>query len=347
MEVLRTVASYDFHHLPSYHRLAEARGEGRAVLFAYREGNTVAAVPLLLRPLQTLPWAATDSLPKWDATSVYGYAGPVASRDGMEPNFAGRFRRALADALRTQGVISVFSRLDPMLEQLPLLRGLGQTPRVGETISIDVMKSDNHLLDAMHRMHRQDVRAFRRAGACLSVDESLRDLERFAEVYDENMRRVHAAQHYQFDLAYFHDLCRDQDHVKLLLVRDGNAIACGGLFLHTGDIVQYHLCGTALEYLPASPGKFLIFAACGWARERGAKILHLGGGLGGREDSLFQFKHRFGGATHPFHVWRWIVDADRYRHCCELRSQHDRVASHQHADPHFFPAYRRPIRMEG
>jgi lipopolysaccharide/colanic/teichoic acid biosynthesis glycosyltransferase len=343
-EILRAASKSDFYHLPSYHRLAHEQGEGKPLLFTYREGTTVAALPLLLRPLDALPWAAKDPLPKWDATSVYGYAGPIASEGAFEPAFAGRFRRALTDALRSHGVISVFSRLDPMLNQLPLLQGLGQTPKVGTTVSIDVTQSDEQLLAAMHRTHRKDVNALRRQGFRFRVDDSFRDLERFAQVYDENMQRVNAAPHYQFPIDYFRTLCRAEDRVALLLIEHGDALACGGLILQTGDLIQYHLCGTGLRFLPASPAKLLIFAACGWARERGAKTLHLGGGLGGNEDSLFRFKRRFGGATHPFHVWRWIVDAERYRRCCDLRSQHDRQVRLADGSAHFFPAYRAPVR---
>src|SRR5258705_5935564 len=73
-DVLAQVARRDFYHLAEYHRLAEERGEGSAHLFAYHDGAYTIALPLLLRPVES------DLGETWsDATSVYGYAGPLAS----------------------------------------------------------------------------------------------------------------------------------------------------------------------------------------------------------------------------------------------------------------------------
>src|SRR5262245_59033752 len=79
MDVLAQSFRYDFYHLPHYHALAELRGEGLAQLFVYTEGPYAIAVPLLLRPLATVPGLADLGAGWWDATSVYGYAGPIGS----------------------------------------------------------------------------------------------------------------------------------------------------------------------------------------------------------------------------------------------------------------------------
>ena len=56
-----------------------------------------------------------------------------------------------------------------------------------------------------------------------------------------------------------------------------------------------------------------------WATERGARVLHLGGGVGSKADSLFQFKAGFSDRRHLFHIWRWIVQPDIYERLCRQR----------------------------
>ena len=78
MSVLHRSRQHDFHHLPQYHRVAESLGEGTAAFFVYSEDDHLIGLPLLLRPADPLgdsPW--------YDATSVYGYAGPVTSGDSI------------------------------------------------------------------------------------------------------------------------------------------------------------------------------------------------------------------------------------------------------------------------
>src|ERR1700731_282386 len=91
MQVVEQYPRHDFYHLPQYHALAEDSGEGKAFLFHYVEGPYSIALPLLLRSLEGLPGIACDGIPWQDATSVQGYAGPLASQadipDSVVRNF--------------------------------------------------------------------------------------------------------------------------------------------------------------------------------------------------------------------------------------------------------------------
>ena len=77
LEILYEAAAFDSYHLPTYHRIAEARGEGVARLFVHREGECFVAMPLLVRPIATPAASGIGQL--YDATSVYGYPGPIVS----------------------------------------------------------------------------------------------------------------------------------------------------------------------------------------------------------------------------------------------------------------------------
>ena len=53
--------------------------------------------------------------------------------------------------------------------------------------------------------------------------------------------------------------------------------------------------------------KLLFDAVRLWANEHDARVLHLGGGVGNRGDSLFHFKAGFSKIRHQFSVWRWVL----------------------------------------
>src|SRR5438105_13874310 len=112
---VQRATQHDFYFLPEYHALAERRGEGEARLFIYEQAGYTIALPLIIR---TLPdhlgigrWAKT-----WrDATSVYGYSGPVCSHKEMPRALIDAFPRGVTAPLHGLQVVTVFTRLDPLL----------------------------------------------------------------------------------------------------------------------------------------------------------------------------------------------------------------------------------------
>jgi hypothetical protein len=79
----------------------------------------------------------------------------------------------------------------------------------------------------------------------------------------------------------------------------------------------------------------VLFEAASWARAAGFDVFHLGGGVGGRADSLHEFKSRFDpGAEREFAIGRAIHDETAYYELTEASGDHSADASG------FFPAYR-------
>jgi hypothetical protein len=74
-----------------------------------------------------------------------------------------------------------------------------------------------------------------------------------------------------------------------------------------------------------------------WAAERGDRVIHLGGGRGGSNDSLFAFKARFSPRRHEFYTGRWVLDPRRYDRLAQLAPD---------PDPGYFPPYRAPRLLE-
>ncbi len=77
------------------------------LFYAQTHGATV-ALPLILRAIDP---------EKSDATSVYGYVGPVSS-EGISDQDLDEFSAQLRQWLSTNIVVSVFSRLNPYFSEL-------------------------------------------------------------------------------------------------------------------------------------------------------------------------------------------------------------------------------------
>jgi lipid II:glycine glycyltransferase (peptidoglycan interpeptide bridge formation enzyme) len=253
------------------------------------------------------------------------------------------FQRGLSDMLRDRGVISVFSRLHPLIPQRAWIAGLGECRQQGQTVSIDLQASADQQRANYSGSVKSRLNRLRRNGLSGERDAKKSHLAEFIEIYHETMRRVRASSAYFFEQEYFTKLVAAlQDALQLFIVRAGDGqILCGGLFTLCDGIVQYHLGGTRSEALRLSPMCLLLDTVRLWANERHARVFHLGGGVGSNADSLFQFKATFSAERNPFATWRWILDSEAY---FSLSEEHSRnlVPHNQAATPAYFPAYRAP-----
>ncbi len=319
---------HDFYHLPPYVALcaAQERGEPRGLLVA-ANGNAM-LLPLITR---SIPGGGLD------ATSPYGYPGPLVRGTG-DATFLREALAAGVQVLRAAGVVSAFVRLHPLLNPVPP-SGIGTVVYHGDTVSVDLSLPGEVLREQMRVDHRRGIKRAVRLGYVARMDETWTHLNSFKELYRATMERRSANQFYFFDDAYFDGL-RDalRDRLHLCLVEREGEIAAAGLYAETCRIVQYHLSGTSDAAMNAQPTKLMMQFVIGWAKARGDRYLHLGGGVGAGSDSLLHFKDGFSPLHHPFSTLRIVIDEQAYRRLVE--------AVDPALDPAdrsgYFPLYRRP-----
>ena len=319
----------DFYHSYDYHHASKAKGE-EPVLIRYEEDDKTIILPLLFRDIEYSPYK--------DATSVYGYPGPITKN--ITSDFDHRlFQKELHRFLQDRNIVSVFSRLNAFIpHQENCLRNLGQIEVLGRVVYIDLTNALDGQWSAYHKRLRTYINKSRKIYTVKKAEE-LADIESFIELYYENMRRVNANMAYFFERKYFLDLIGSTDfetEVLLALDNETGKVAGGALFTKKNSIVQYHLSGTSERYLDLNPIKLLIDEM----RIRGTRsnysYLNLGGGLGGKEDSLFYFKSGFSKNSTPFKVWKYTVNQNVYDHLVLQRSD---IRYCEGSLP-FFPRYR-------
>ena len=343
-EIIRRSFQYDFYQLAEYHALAERRGEGQAQLFVHERGAEFIALPLLLRPLNDVEGLAAEQRRFYDATSVYGYAGPVASVANPHEELIRGFHRELQERAQTLGIVAAFSRLHPLIPQRGILGGIGASHAVGQTVSIDLSLPLDTQRAQFRKNHKEGINRLHRAGVECIEGASGRYLDAFVAIYRETMTRVGAADLYFFERSYFESLMRMVGGTFHLFValKDGEVIG-GGIFSKCDGIVQYHLGGTRSDALKIAPMKLVFDRVRLWATEQGQRVFHLGGGVGSQQDSLFAFKAGFSETRHNFSVWRWIVMPDAYEDLSSRKDEWGRAAGLVPVAPGFFPRYRAPF----
>ncbi len=341
--VLVRCQHYDSYHRGGYHLFHERQDGSEALLIVYEAGSHIAALPILRRPLSMLEGLPDELSGYSDATSIYGYAGPVTNHTWQDTDFTRQFNAAVRDALKQLRIVNAFSRLHPLLQNDAALPS-EEVVAVGETISIDLTLTPEQQLQHYRENHRRNIKKARAAGAVGLYDADWQYYDDFVRIYGATMERLNANSFYRFDKRYFDGL-RDgmYDDLHLFVVLLEERPIAAGVFTLCNNLIQYHLGGSDPDYARYSGTTLMMDTVRQWGNERGAAALHLGGGVGAQRDSLYQFKVGFSPRHHSFKIWRAVVDPVHYHAIVDYRRAwllgQGRDFS---AGDRYFPAYRSP-----
>ena len=259
--------------------------------FVKASAALVDAEPVLLRLAGDGGEALMAAVVRSDPTDVvtpYGYGGPVGA--GPAPPLAD-FPDAYEDWCGRRGAVSSFVVFHPLYAnaESPAAAGFRRSALAG-TVAWRLDRSD--LLESMHKHHRRIVRRALDAGYEVAIDASPRDLREFTGVYEQTMRRAGAAPFYFFPREYWDALAAGEKLVRVD-VRGGGALLASVLGMGEPPWLHYHLGGTTDAARGSGASHLALYSLAHWGREQGYDTLHLGGGVGGGDDSLLEFKLRF------------------------------------------------------
>jgi serine/alanine adding enzyme len=246
-----------------------------------------------------------------DVAGLYGFGGPVGDE---------RFYDAYEDWCRERGIITTFTWFHPRFQNHRYSR-FHVEPR-GGTVA---WRLEGDLFDGLHRHHR---RAARKAEEHIETRITVAppDLRPFAELYERTMAEKGATGFYYFPDEYWAALAEREWLVLFEAVSD-HGVSAALLGLASKPWLHYHLGASERS---GGANNLLFLEAARWAQAEGYERFHLGGGVGGADDSLLQFKLRFDeGGLIESAVGKAIHDDDAYR---RLGGQ---------GFDGFFPAYRR------
>jgi hypothetical protein len=336
---------HDFYDLPEYVRLDSEWNQAQPMAFLARSGEEELFIPYLLRRCEGLFPDSMVGDQVYDVVSPYGYPGLLLSDAARRsPRFARLAMDRLSESLREMGVCSAFFRMHPLLSDgLFDLFPTGFFTAAGETVAMDLSLDERELWKGIRDGHQWTINKCKKLGFVPRM-VSLRDhIEGVMEIYRETMDRVQAKESYYFGREYFARLGEMPGQVHCCVVESEGQTAAACIFFECAGIVQAHLGGTKPEFLKKSPFHLLLYSAARWAKARGNRYLHLGGGVGGCKDRLLQFKRGFSQLMFPFSTLRLITDDAKYRALTTRRARVANVSVEEFACRGFFPAYRTPL----
>jgi len=319
---------HEFFHTWYYHSL---NTEGEPLLFVYEETDFFIAMPLIKRPIKNSLY--------YDLTSAYGYCGPISNIDlGKLPEITKSiFKSEFVNFMRQENAVCVFSRLHPFLNQCCIFQHDSYLKENGTTLYLDLSLSLEEQRSKYDKRVARQIRKLRKRAYIIKEGDSPEEIRKFTEMYHKNMDRVNASKAYYFDEKYFADILNvHESKNKLLLIYDGSELICGALLFLSNNIIRNHLSATSPKYLKESPSKLLVDEISIIGRRLGKKIFHLGGGVGGREDSLFKFKRLFTDLKIRDWIWCYINDTVVYK---DLVLKSGAITN---SESNYFPRYRQP-----
>jgi Acetyltransferase (GNAT) domain len=344
-QYLNTV-KHDFYHLPGYLALEAKRCEALAEAISIEDGEKSFFLPYLIRDCHKISdEVGFDTSEIYDVVSPYGYSGMLFGNSAPDPNFIKQCWMATHQHWRSRNICSAFLRLHPILNQdldLSITEiDSNAVSNRSDVVICDLQQPLDRLWRQFRQSHRTKINKLQRTGFVVRIVPIDPYLDKFIDIYHETMDRVNASASYLFAKNYFESLSHSLgDRLFLVIVEHEHKIAAACLLTEFSGIVQYHLGGTKTEFLKQSPKTFLFNYAIEWAKKRGNNYLNLGGGLGGRNDSLYHFKSGFSKQHKTFATISTIVDRERYEYLLNSRSKILNIPTAELSDSAYFPAYR-------
>jgi len=334
-EVALGFPSPDVYFLPEFGRVASIADDGDWVLLEDHEGAW--QVPLIVRTLVDGTKDAISPL----YTGIF--ASPSLSHQQVR-----RAWSETVDCLRARDVISVVLRQSPFLPQVPDL-----LPDLPELLSIasgrptvllqptDAESAWNDLVGTCRTRVRKALKNGYTGNIRPATGQDLQPHGDFRRLYEQTMQRIDAVPLYFFSDDYYEALLEGLGPNLLLAeVRDqaGN-VGASALILRDEHCLHYHLTGSNPDDARMGVNNLMLWTATQHAIEQGIHQFHLGGG-NSPYDSLFHFKHTFGGRELKYGISGQIIDHDQYQAQTESRARACDVTADTLLATGYFPAYR-------
>jgi len=301
-----------------------ARRESLA--FVYEDKDSIYILPILVGEIP-------ESGGFFDFETPYGYGGPVTNND--DQSFIESAERQLVRDCQGAGIIAGFVRFHPVLDNAHLTAGAFTIIPDRRTVAIDLSGDDLDLWEnQLHSKNRNTIRKARHNGFTFVADESFLFLEDFKRLYRQTMQRNVADEFYNFEDDYFGGLASQlKGRAFIGIVQHMNTPVAAAIFLYDGPWAHYHLAGSDYEAAKKGANNLLLYESALYLRNKGARVLHLGGGTDQSENnSLLNFKRKFSPRTFQFSIGRCIFMEDLYEQLCAKweKTCPDKVAEFGH-----------------
>lgn len=278
--------------------------------------------------------------PYFDLLTPYGYGGPVITElpdKTRKDELATHFCQAFHAYCQEHNIVSEFVRFHPLAGNAEDFNSCYNVLFRRHTTGVTLKGFEDPVQEEFSGSTRKRIRKALKDGVTCRITIDPPNLDHFQDIYIKTMERVGAEDFYLFDNTYFQKIL-DNLGDQLILVEaifDSQVIGAE-LHFHSGPVIHTHLSGTVDGFNHLSPVYVMTYAIVQWGKEHGVEYIHSGGGVHpGPDDSLYQFKKRFGKNTEfDYYVGNKIWNEKIYEQLVQ--------ATNSNSESGLFPAYRWP-----
>jgi hypothetical protein len=311
------------------------RETDQAVCAAYEGKQGGVLYPLILRPLESEPWADRGT-GLADLVSPYGYGGPFYWGDVVSSDFWNSFN-AWA---KSTGIVSCFTRLSLFAEQILPVQGSIEknAPNIVRVLNLPL---EALWMQYEHKV-RKNVKRARSDGVTVEMDFRGAKLDEFMDIYSSTMQRRMASESYFFSADFFRTIINELpgQYAFFHAIKEGRMISSELVLISVRYLYSF-LGGTLSEAFASRPNDLLKHHIIHWGLETGKTAFVLGGGYGG-PDGIFRFKRSFApDGEVSFFVNKMIWNEGLYKEIMEMRRKYEASKGITWVPrPAFFPEYR-------
>jgi hypothetical protein len=305
IEVLKFIRTLDIYYQPEFLACDAKMQNGTYEIAVYTSGTNIWVYPYIVLPIKETAY--------FDISSPYGYAGPVATSNEIQPEAEQLF----VDYIRSkQNIATEFVRYHHIYNENNFFQIDIKNLLNRRVVVLETKDQDDIWMNQFSGTNRNLVRKLEKEGFTWSVKPfEITDIEAFDKAYRANMVHSGAGDFYFFTQDFYAEMI-EQLGEKLLFAkveRDGETYA-SALFFVSGKMVTYYLSARNLDH-PKVPGSNLLLSKMAfWSQENGMKLLNFGGGLSLDEnDFLFKFKSNFGKQIKDFTIGKRVHQPAIYK----------------------------------
>ena len=227
-----------------------------------------------------------------DASSPYGYGGPLSSSSELE--FLNKCWELYSRFMIDHRIIAEYVRFHPLLMNDRFYGGQIEDNR--DVVLWDLEQPD--IASSYPTRLRSVIRKAERNSICYLERDLSGYTRKFMDFYNTAMQQMGADAFYLFSTEYFNALAATSIAKLSVCIKgedsiEGNWLAAA-VFLETDEIVEYHLAGSSPEGRSLGASSFLLDHAARAAQRRGRTFMYLGGGSDrSSENRLLFFKGAF------------------------------------------------------
>ncbi|WNS77648.1 GNAT family N-acetyltransferase [Bacillus sp. DTU_2020_1000418_1_SI_GHA_SEK_038] len=330
-EAIAKFNDLDIFYSPKYAQAFAKIEKGKAKAAFYESHHTKMLYPFILRDIPFL-----DNQYK-DIVTPYGYGGPIMEGDIQEID---DFYSLFSQYCNKYHIVTETIRLHPLNDNQEYVKNVANIRFLMNTAAVDLQKPYWDIWKAYSTNNQRNIKRAQKMGmSANSVPKTPDNMAIFHQLYEQTMKRNNANANYYFSRDFFSELLAEDPLYKsyLLFVHYQERVIAAVVLLIGKEFAHYQFGASDSDYLHLRPNNYLFDFMIKFSQERGAKLLHLGGGYGG-DDGLFRFKSSFSNIPYySYYLGTKIYNENIFQQLNELAKKQDSY------NPNYFPPYRSVI----